>query len=276
MKVAPPFLFALVMIVATTASAEEGFYRKHLPAGVKMGISPAELQEMRPSALKNELRRPVGGANGSLEMVEMVRHERDAPVVYSYRFREGKLSAVTKAMRTTQLPAEHTRSAVSSLTDELKADSTLKGQDEMIRSVGYETAIITAQLWEDKTGLNTYFVATNQEIDIIMFGPKVFGKIDFFLGPEKLESVKAGNESLRRQRGNAVPTHAPIIDLLARSGAGSPVALVERPIEMPRPHEYLNGDKTTKRSSLWVLWGGSAAALGAAAGWLWLRSKRMR
>lgn len=159
-----------------------------------------------------------------MEMAEL-RRERDRGSVSSYRFKAGKLCAVIEGTKLATkmgiVPIEQTQAAVNKLADELKANFVLKGQEQIVRSGGIDgAALLTAQLWEDKeNGLHLYFVATNQEIDLWIFDPKVFSKENFFSGPEKLESAKASTESIRRQLGDRADPPMPLIDLLAKPAA---------------------------------------------------------
>lgn len=207
-------------------AAPEDFYKAHLQTGVKMGMSQEELAKARPAARSMDMSgfdRPAG-AKPPVPLAEMaeLRRERDRGSFSGYRFKEGKLCAVTEAtLGATKMgivPIEETQAAVSKLTEELKANFILKAQDQIVRSGGLEGyALLTALLWEDKTsGLHLYFVATNHGIEIVLFDPKVFAKADFFAGPEMLEELKANMESIRRQHGDRADPPRPLIDLLAK------------------------------------------------------------
>ena len=212
-------------VFAFTIAAPEDFYRARFGQGVNMGMSPEELAKARPTARILDRgamdRRPGEVAGPPVEMFEM-RRERDRASVISYRFKTGKLGAVLEgtklATKTTIVPIEQTQAAVDKLAEELKANFVLKGQEQIVRSGGIDgAALVTAQLWEDKAkGLHLYFVATNQEIDIVIFDPKAFAKADFFAGPETLEKSKASMASIRRQLGDRADPPMPLIDLLAK------------------------------------------------------------
>ena len=49
----------------------------------------------------------------------------------------------------------------------------------------------------------------------MIFDPEVFGRADFFAGPETLEKSKANMENIRRQLGDRAEPPMPLIDLLA-------------------------------------------------------------
>lgn len=211
---------------AVIAAAPDEFYRAHLQPGVNMGMSPEELAKARPAARNMDMSgfdrpAPPKPPGAPVEMAEL-RRERDRASVSSYRFKAGKLGAVLEgtqlATKTTIVPIDQTQAAVDKLAEELKANFVLKGQEQIVRSGGIDgAALLTAQLWEDKAkGLHLYFVATNQEIDIVIFDPKAFAKADFFAGPETLEKLKASMESIRRQLGDRADPPLPLIDLLAK------------------------------------------------------------
>ena len=207
-------------------AAPEDFYRAHLQPGVKMGMPQEELAKARPAARSADMSgfdRPAAAKPpGSPAVMAELRRERDRGSVSGYRFKEGKLCAVTEATKVATkmgiVPIEQTQAAVSKLAEELKANFVLKAQDQIVRSGGMEGAtLLTAQLWEDKTnGLHLYFVATNQGIEIVLFDPKVFSKADFFSGPEKLEGAKESMQSIRRELGDRADPPMPLIDLLAK------------------------------------------------------------
>ena len=58
-------------------------------------------------------------------------------------------------------------------------------------------------------------MATNQGNEFVIFDPEVFGRADFFAGPETLEKSKANMENIRRQLGDRAEPPMPLIDLLA-------------------------------------------------------------
>jgi len=153
-------------------AAPDVFYRAHLQPGVKMGMSQEELAKARPAAGSLDMSgfdRPAGAKppGPSAEMAEL-RRERDRGSISRYRFKEGKLCAVTEAAlvatKTGIVPIKQTHAAVSKLAEEFKTHFVLKRQEQILRSGGIDgAALLTAQLWEDKAnGLHLYFVATNQ------------------------------------------------------------------------------------------------------------------
>ena len=218
-------------IFAAAIAAPEDFYRAHLQPGVSMGMSQEELAKARPAAIDMDMSgfdRPAAPKppGAPVQMAE-IRRGRDGASVSSYRFKAGKLGAVLEATKTATktsvVPIEQSQAAVSKLAEELKANFVLKGQDQIVRIGGIDgAAVLTAQLWEDKAkGLHLYFVATNQEIEIVIFDPKAFAKGDFFSGAETLEKSKASMESIRRQLGDRADPPLPLIDLLAKPTKGN-------------------------------------------------------
>ena len=211
-------------IVAVATAAPEDFYRAHLPEGVSMGMSPEELAKARPTARNLDFsgmdRRPAPKPAGApVEMVEMTR-ELGRVSVRSYRFKAGKLGAILESTKTMKRPIEEAKAAVGKLIEEIKTNFTLKGQEQIVRSKGTVACLLTAQVWEDQArGLQLYLVATDDEISVWLFDPKMAGKADIFNGPEMLEKAKANNESIRRQLGDRATPETPLIDLLAEPKA---------------------------------------------------------
>ena len=213
-------------ISPTIIAAPEDFYRAHFQPGVKMGMSLEEMKAARPAVLSMDMSgfdRPAAPKppGAPVQMAEMTRGPAGASVAW-YRFKGGKLGAVLAATKTATkfatVPIEQTQAAVGKLTEELKANFVLKGQEQIVRSGGVDGAtLLTAQLWEDKAnGLHLYFVATNQGTEIVIFDPKAFARTDFFPGPETLEKSKASTQSIRRQLGDRADPPLPLIDLLAK------------------------------------------------------------
>ena len=138
-------------IVAVATAAPEDFYRAHLPEGVSMGMSPEELAKARPTARNLDLgamdRRPaITPAGAAVEMVEMTR-ERDRASVRSYHFKEGKLGVILEATKARNRPIEEAKAAVVKLTNEIKTNFMLKGQEQIVRSKGTVASLLTAQVW---------------------------------------------------------------------------------------------------------------------------------
>lgn len=211
---------------AFTVAAPDDFYRAHLPEGVRMGMPQEELAKARPTARNMDMSgfdRPAAPKppGAPVHMAELRRGPNGASAT-AYRCKEGKLVVVTEATKLgtkfATVPIEQAQAAANKLAGELQANFVLKGQEQIVRSGGLEGAtLLTAQLWEDKTNsLHLYFVATNQGIEFVIFDPKVFGRADFFAGPETLEKSKANMESIRRQLGDHAEPPLPLIDLLAK------------------------------------------------------------
>ena len=215
---------------AFTVAAPEDFYRAHLQPGVKMGMSLEELKAARPAVFSMDLsgfdRLAAPKPPGAPVQMTEIRRGPDGASASAYHFKAGKMGVVREstktATRTTLAPIEQTQAAVSKLAEELKANFVLKGQEQILRTGGVDgAALLTAQLWEDKAnGLHLYFVATNQETDIVIFDPKAFSRANFFSAPEGLEKLKAEMARIHRQLGDKADPPLPLIDLLAKSAAG--------------------------------------------------------
>jgi len=209
-------VFLLVAMAAV--ASPESFYQSYLPAGIAMDMSPEQVRNTRPQAITSQSSQP-SAAKADPTFVEMVEiaPQGNTRVAYWYRFKAGKLGAVTRSIMTARMPIEHAQAGASKVAEELKADFALKGQEQVVRSTGTENTVLTAQLWEDKAdGLNIYFVTTNREITVVMFDPKAFGKADFFLGPERMKDLNAQAEVVRSLTDKTAATPIPIVDLLPK------------------------------------------------------------
>jgi len=216
-------LAGILLTIAFATAAPEDFYRNYLPSGVEIGMSPEQVRIARPQAVASAAAQP-SAARVDTTFVQMVEitPQGNTRVAYWYRFKGGKLGAVTRSLMVTGMPIEHAQAGASKVVGELKADFILKGQEQVARSTGTENVIVTAQLWEDTaTGRNLYFVTTNREITVVIFDPKAFGKSDFFLGPERMKDLDAHAESVRGMIDKAAATPVPIIDLLPKVAAAS-------------------------------------------------------
>ncbi len=211
----------LAVNIMTADAATGRFYQEHLAPGVNIGMTVKELQTARPSAFSNELGQPGDARNGRVQMME-IRRGRSA--ASSYLFEAGKLGAVTESTSTTGIPIEHTRAVADKLAEELKANFEFVGRHEILRAPDAVAVVLTAELWQDKEkGLNVYFVATSQEITVVVFDPKGFGKDDFFLGRERLKQVEANNARIRQMLGPRIATPVPVINLLVERTDEKPV-----------------------------------------------------
>lgn len=207
----------LVMLVAASAAASpDSFYSQNLPSGVAFGMTPDQLAQARPEARKNDL---IQSQNTGTELVTMVEIARqgNSGTAFWYRFKNGKLGAVSRSVSTKNLPAESAQGSAAKTYNELRANFDLLRQEEVLRSTGANTFQLSTQLWEDKTkGLNIYFAASSQENTVIVFDPRSFGSTDFFVSIDKRKEIDAQSKSVRDMLGESVPTPAPIIDLLPK------------------------------------------------------------
>lgn len=210
------FITCVLIIIAATsvAASPQSFYRENLPSGVALGMTPDQLVQARPEARKNDLIQSQNSETEAVAMVEIAR-QGNSGTAFWYRFKNGKLGAVSRSVSTKHLPAESARANASHTYNELGANFDLLRQEEVLRSTGASTFQLSAQLWEDKTkGLNIYFVASSQENTVIVFDPKSFGLKDFFVPIDKRKEIEAQAKSVRDILGESVPTPPPIIDLL--------------------------------------------------------------
>lgn len=218
---------ALMMLAAASVIASpESFYSENLPSGVAFGMMPDQLAQARPEARKNDLIQSPNTETESVSMVEIAR-QGNSGTAFWYRFKDGKLGAVSRSVSTKNVPAESAQGSAAKTYNELRANFNLVRQEEVLRSTGASTFQLSAQLWEDKTrGLNIYFAASSQENTVIVFDPKSFGSRDFFVPLDKRKELDAQAQSVRDLLGESVPTPSPIIDLLptvAKESASTPL-----------------------------------------------------
>jgi hypothetical protein len=207
----------LVMLAAVSAAASpDSFYSENLPSGVKFGMTPDQLTQARPEARKNDLIKSPSTGTESVAMVEIARQGKSGTAFW-YRFKNGKLGAVSRSISTKNVPAESAQGSAAQTYNELRANFDLLRQEEVLRSTGASTFQLSAQLWEDKAkSLNIYFVASSQENTLIIFDPETFGSTDFFVPLDKRKEIDAQEKSVRDMLGESAPTPPPVIDLLPK------------------------------------------------------------
>lgn len=222
----------IVLAASSVVASPESFYAANLPSGVAFEMTPDQLAQARPEARKNDLIQTQNTGMESMEMVEIAR-QGNSGTAFWYRFKNGKLGAVSRSVSTKKLSAESAQSSAVQTYNELQGNFDLLRQEEVLRSTGASTFQLTAQLWEDKVKeLNIYFVASSQENTVIIFDPKSFGSTDFFVPVDKLKEIEAQAKSVKDMLGESVPTPSPIIDLLPKvvkesAPAPGPVATIQ-------------------------------------------------
>ena len=121
-----------------------------------------------------------------------------------------------------KIPVEQVRESIQVMQAELQASFDFIGSDQIVRSTGSQSELLNAQHWKEKAGaLELYFVASSQEITLLFFDPKIYGKKDFFLGPEKLADVQKNEKSVRAlikemKPDPTKPEPVPLVDLLSK------------------------------------------------------------
>jgi hypothetical protein len=218
--------FLIAIALPNGKASPESFYSENIPLGVAFGITPEQLVQARPQVQKDSLNKSqVTQAEESGSMVEYIRQGNGA-TVYWYRFKNGKLGAVSRSTATRNLSSESAQSGASQVYNKLRENFDLRGQDEILRLGGAGTSLLSAQLWEDKEkGRNIYFIASSQEISVIVFDHKSFGAADFFASLDKRKEIDAQAKSVRDMLGESLPTPSPIVDLLpmiAKESASTP------------------------------------------------------
>ena len=217
----------LVMLAAVSAAASpDSFYSENLPSGVTFGMTPDQLTQARPEARKNDLIQSQTTGTELVAMVEIARQGKSGTAFW-YRFKNGKLGAVSRSVSTKNLPAESAQGSAVKTYNEIRSNFDLLREEEVLRSTGASTFLLSAQLWEDKAKeLNIYFAASSQENTVIVFDPKSFGSKDFFVPIDKRKEIDAQAKSVRDMLGESVPTPSLVVDLLptvAKESASTPV-----------------------------------------------------
>lgn len=205
----------LIWLAASSAVASpETFYSEKLPSGVVLGMTLDQLAQVRPEARKNDLIQSQNTDDESVAMVEILR-QGNAGTAFWYRFKNGKLGAVSRSVSTKNLSSESAQASAGQTYDELRENFNLLRQEEVLRSTGAATFQVSAQLWEDKAkGLNIYFVASSQENTVIIFDPATFSSRDFFVPVDKRGEIDAQAKSVRDILGKSAPTPPPVVDFL--------------------------------------------------------------
>ena len=73
-------------------------------------------------------------------------------------------------------------------------DETILRLDEQMNQV-----LVDAELWiDEKSGTQVYFVDATNELTVITFDPKYFGKRDFFMSPDELQQIAPALEKARK------------------------------------------------------------------------------
>jgi hypothetical protein len=210
-------LCVLLLLPIFAVGAANPVLEKNTPTGVLMGMSPSALLATRPQA------KDVGltSKDGSRQFVEIVS-SNGGRIAYWYRFKNETLGAVTKSIMASKTPVEQVRESTHVMQAELQGSFDLIENDQIVRSTGSQSELLTAQHWKEKAGaLELYFVASSQEITLVFFDPKDFGKKDFFLGPERLADVQANEKSVRAlikemKPDPTKPEPVPLADLLSK------------------------------------------------------------
>ena len=271
----------LVMLVAASAAASpDSFYSQNLPSGVAFGMTPDQLAQARPEARKNDLIQFQNTGTELVTMVEIAR-QRNSGTAFWYRFKDGKLGAVSRSVSTKNVPAESAQGSAAKTYNGLRSNFDLVREEDVLRSTGASTFQLSAQLWEDKSrGLNIYFVASSHENTVIVFNPKFFVSRDFFVHLDKRKELDAQAQSVRDLLGESVPTPPHIIDLLptvVKASASTPQPAVkatmqsiavasEKPQSSVRetPTESQSTAETKSSPSPWII--GAILLLAVASG----------
>ena len=149
-----------------------------------------------------------------MELIEPPVHGQST-VGYWYRFKDGKLGAITRSSVIAGMTEERVQETVTKILANLKENFEQKGEEKILRSTGAANTLLTAQLWENKSsGEQAYLVASNSEITLVVFNPKLFGRKHFFVGKEKLKDFEARAKEL--SKGGNSEAEKPPTDILLK------------------------------------------------------------
>jgi hypothetical protein len=243
----PVLLFLSIFAVAAANPVLE----KNTPKDVQMGMSLSALLANRPQAKDAGLT----SKDGNQQFVEIVS-SNGGRIAYWYRFKNEVLGAMTKSIMASKTPVEQVRESIQLMQKELQGSFDFIGSDQIVRSTGSQSELLTAQHWKEKAGaLELYFVGSNQEITLVFFDPKDFGKKDFFLGPERLADVQANEKSVRAliKEMKSEPTKPEpmlLADLIPKKSTDAKPTTSVNPEPSPLVTPYIAPQSEPQKSSL--------------------------
>ena len=177
--------------VAMSAPSSEQFYAANFP-GVTIGLDSRSVMAQRPRAFRSNTSLTGGGQvnDSNFDLIEII-NENGQRIVFWYYVRDATVAGMCRGVPSTGLPLESARAQARNVRSTLQSAFDFKRIDKILRSTGVETALLSAELWGEKNGtLRLYFLASNQDITVIVFDPQRMSKKDFFLGPERLKEFQ--------------------------------------------------------------------------------------
>lgn len=189
-------LWTCCLAVASLAEPSEKYTALVMPDNVTLGMTREAVQSFRQDARK--LDGAVGSRNTNATVLTEIKNSGTPFVFYYYHFIEDRLRAVTQGVghygKRDEQAIKHIRAA---LTRDLvkKAEEGILRLDKDMKQIP-----VNAELWEDKrNGTCLYFVDASNEMTVITFDPKYFGKKDFFMSPDEMPKIAPALETVRKQ-----------------------------------------------------------------------------
>ena len=217
MKVKRIYSIWAVLIMLLTSNVKGGdFHIAYLPEGVRLGASLVDITSVRSGLVQNNFPHPDNRFGGvTSEFIELQK-AKSPPLAYFYRFKDDKLGSVLRSSSMRSLSVHDAKLAAVKIYNDLNANFRMTREDAIVRSNGTTTIIATAQLWQgDDAQFSLYFVATTDELTLVIFDPTQCERSNFFLGVERLPDVNSTVEKVKTlsigRAKDASPTLADLI-----------------------------------------------------------------
>ncbi|MCG2679885.1 MAG: hypothetical protein L6455_07950 [Kiritimatiellae bacterium] len=175
---------------ASTDGQPEKYPPLVMPKNVAFGMTREALQAVRPDVM--QIDEVVGSRNTNAIVLTELNEESSLAILY--HFIDDRLRAVTRG----QLHFGHRdEQMVKLLHDVLTRDLVKKSDEKVLRlNEQMQRVQVNAELWTDeKSGVCVYFMDTSNEIVVITFDPKYFGKKDFFFCPDEMSKNESALEN---------------------------------------------------------------------------------
>ncbi len=188
-------LCAWGLAIASLAEQRDKYTALVMPENVTLGMSREAIQPVRRDAKKLDM--AVGSRNTNATVLTEIKTNGPPFVCYQYHFVEDRLRAVTQGVLHAGKRDEQTIKLIhDALTRDLvkKSDESILRLDEHMQQI-----LLNAELWTDeKNGACVYFVDASNEMTVITFDPKYFGKKDFFMSSDEIPKITPALETVRK------------------------------------------------------------------------------
>lgn len=188
-------LWACSLAIASFAEPSEKYMAVVMPDNVTLGMSREAVQSVRLDARKIDM--AVGSRNTNATVLIEVKRSGAPVLCYYYHFIENQLRAVTQGIGHA---GKRDEQAIKHIRDALTRDMEKKSDEGILRlDQNMKQIPVNAELWADKrNGTCVYFVDASNEMTVITFDPKHFGKKDFFMSPDEMPKIAPALETVRK------------------------------------------------------------------------------